>query len=383
MHSERSPRTVLEAIIRERRQTLEEFSADAERYAIEHGMSATLSPRHVQRLAAGRRADGRPLGPVRPVTRKLLEEMLGRSIGDLLSRPDDIPAAGSMVGESELRARLAASRSIDRTVVAAFQEQINQARIIDRRLGAPALLAELREQITQIERALRFAVSAEVRISLAAVLVDACALAGWLSLDVGALMDSWRYYDQARGAAVESGSPALQAYACAGQSVVLLDLGEAATAVELTEYARDIAHRTAPQLLNSWLAAAHGEACAATGLGGQSFHAFDDASRLMTGTPDVPFLVFNDIHLARWYGNALARLGEREAIDILSRTLAELDPTFTRAEAALRTDLAEVLVLAGERDHAMTHTAKASRLARQIGSVRQQTRIARLQTSAR
>ena len=71
------PRTLLEALIRERRQTFEEFAEDAERSARESGEEGTLSARHAQRLASGVRADGRPLGPVRPATRRVLEAMFG------------------------------------------------------------------------------------------------------------------------------------------------------------------------------------------------------------------------------------------------------------------------------------------------------------------
>lgn len=86
MRAEPPPRTVLEQAIRERRQTLEEFAEEAERYAYEHGIKATLSRRHLHRLASGRR-EGHEVGPVRPYTRKLLEAMLGRPIEELLSPP--------------------------------------------------------------------------------------------------------------------------------------------------------------------------------------------------------------------------------------------------------------------------------------------------------
>lgn len=80
-------RTVLEQKIRERRQTFEEFVAYAENYAREHGEPGTLGLRHLQRLVSGRRSDGRPLGPVRPETARLLERIFRMSIGELLSPP--------------------------------------------------------------------------------------------------------------------------------------------------------------------------------------------------------------------------------------------------------------------------------------------------------
>jgi 8-oxo-dGTP pyrophosphatase MutT (NUDIX family) len=95
-------RTVLEQKIRERRQTFEEFVAYAETYAREHNEPGTLGVRHLQRLVAGRRSDGRPLGPVRPETARLLEHIFRLSIDELLSAPDwSAGAAGSGLGQSQ------------------------------------------------------------------------------------------------------------------------------------------------------------------------------------------------------------------------------------------------------------------------------------------
>lgn len=48
-------RTLLERMIKERRQTFEEFAEFAEVLAREHGESGTVSVRHLQRLVAGPR----------------------------------------------------------------------------------------------------------------------------------------------------------------------------------------------------------------------------------------------------------------------------------------------------------------------------------------
>jgi 8-oxo-dGTP pyrophosphatase MutT (NUDIX family) len=80
-------RTMLEQQVRARRQTFEEFVEFAERFARDHGEAGTLSVRHLQRLAAGRRPDGGRLGPVRPATARLLERIFGVSLDVLLSPP--------------------------------------------------------------------------------------------------------------------------------------------------------------------------------------------------------------------------------------------------------------------------------------------------------
>jgi hypothetical protein len=86
-------RTVLELKIRERRQTFEEFAEYADTYARDHREPGTLSVRHLQRLAAGYRRNGEPLGPVRPATARLLEAIFGLSIDQLLAPPTEVLAA--------------------------------------------------------------------------------------------------------------------------------------------------------------------------------------------------------------------------------------------------------------------------------------------------
>lgn len=86
-------RTVLELKIRERRQTFEEFAEYAETYARDHRESGTLSVRHLQRLAAGCRRNGQPLGPLRPATARLLEAIFGVSIDELLAPPTEASVA--------------------------------------------------------------------------------------------------------------------------------------------------------------------------------------------------------------------------------------------------------------------------------------------------
>lgn len=374
----RQPGTLFGELLRQRRLTAEEFSREVERFARERGMKVTLGPRHVQRLASGVRADGRRLGPPRQVTRRLLEEMFNLPIARLLE-PVQTPISIASDG-LELQARIAAGRNIDERTVKLFQHQLDITRVIDRRLGAPALLGQLRAQIDQMDGVLDDVLNQPTQADLAAVLVDASALAGWQSLDQGQTSDAWAYYNRAIRAARYAQSPALEAYARAGQAVVLLDIGETQAAVDLTDDVRASAKGRVPDLLFSWLSAGYGEACAANGESQRSMRAFDDAARAMPATDngDTPYLVFDTTHLSRWRGNALARLGAREAIDVLSEVLERLDTSFTRAETTLRVDLAQVFSATGEKDAAAAHAERARLLAAQVGSVRQRKRLAAL-----
>lgn len=78
-----SCRTLLEQLIRERRQTFEEFAEFAEGFARQHDEPGTLSVRHLQRLVAGRQP-----GPPRPATARLLERIFATSITELLGSPN-------------------------------------------------------------------------------------------------------------------------------------------------------------------------------------------------------------------------------------------------------------------------------------------------------
>lgn len=373
-------RTLLSELLHERGLTAEEFSERANRFAYEHGIDATLSARHVHRLTSGQRADGQPLGPVRAGTRRLLEEMLGVPI-DRLLRPATSTSSEvrSWSGEAlELRARIRSGRSVDQGTVSLLQQKLDLTRVIDRRLGASALLGELRAQIDQMWTLLRNVLDQQSRIALARVLVDASTLAGWQSLDQGLLRESWEHYDKARSAARVAESSALEAYACAGQAVVLLDIGEPRTAVELTRYACAVAEHRAPGLLTSWLLAGHGEALAATGDRDGSLRAFDHAEWTMpnhSGDTEASYLVFDETHLTRWRGSALARLGDLDAVEVLSGVLDQLAPDFARAETALRVDLAQVLSVHGEGREASIHAERARLLAAQVGSARQRRRL--------
>ncbi|MGB8201192.1 MAG: hypothetical protein WCF33_16115, partial [Pseudonocardiaceae bacterium] len=131
-----------------------------------------------------------------------------------------------------------------------------------------------------------------------------------------------------------------------------------------------------------WLAAAHGEALAAHGDRTASLHAFDRAAELLPSdaTDDRPYVALDIVHLARWRGHALARFGHPDATAVLTNALNRLDPTFVRAETALRVDLATALAASGNRDEARTHADQAAQLAAQVGSTRQRRRITTLLT---
>jgi hypothetical protein len=368
------PRTVLEQKIRERNETLTEFVDYGNRFAREIGETGTLSERNLKRLTSGRKPNGEPIGRPRAATARLLERIFGIGIDELLSPVAPVPDDA----ESDLRQMLSTSRGVDSSVLALICTQLDAMRQLDRQLGAVVVHDEVTAKLRQVRALLSHSVKPGSREQLAALLAEIGTLAGWQALDLGRSAQSWQFYEQAKAAAKESGVPAFEAHTAAEQAFVLLDIGETATAAELLDAIRRQADKTASRLLRAWLAAAHGEALAADRQRLASLRAFDAAAALMPSDPspdERPYVALDPVHLSRWRGHALARIGEREAVEVLTFALQRLDPTFIRAETALRVDLATAFVAQGERDQACAHIERARVLAAGIGSARQRGRI--------
>ncbi|MGH8881230.1 MAG: hypothetical protein ACRD0P_28420, partial [Stackebrandtia sp.] len=336
----------------------------------------TLSLRHLQRLVSGR-----PLGALRPATVRLLERLLGEPIAALLAPPKTTTAKEHENPTAELRQLLDAARRVDRSTIMLLHHQLDTIRRLDRQLGAIVVRDELKTKIRQVERLTAHSLAPGTRESLTALLSEMHTLAGWQALDLGDITESWRHYEQSRATAAQSNSIPYEAHAAAEQAFVLIDAGVTSDAVDLLDNARRRADTTSPRILRAWLAAAHGEALAAHGDRTASLHAFDRAAELLAvgSTPDDrPYVALDPVHLARWRGHALARFGHPDAITVLTDALNHLDPTFVRAETALRVDLATALAANGDRDEARSHADHAARLAAQVGSTRQRRRITAL-----
>ncbi|GAB1509109.1 tetratricopeptide repeat protein [Actinophytocola sp. KF-1] len=281
----------------------------------------------------------------------------------------------------ELRSRLTIARSVDAGTVKLFRQQVENVRHVDRQFGGITVLDELRSQIAQIERLLSYSTMRGQRETLAGVLTEAAALAGWEALDRNAIRQAWDHHERAKAGAREAGSPQLLAHAMAQQAFILIDIGEVNAAVEQLNQARALVAHSAPALLRTWLTAAYGEGLAAAGRRDDALRAFDEADALLPNdpvNPELPFLFLAGAHLDRWRGNALSRLGEPDAIDQLSHALPRLPPDFTRARTVMLVDLAYAYAAAGDREAAQAHARQAKRLAMQIKSDRQLGRLNRL-----
>src|SRR5215475_8563172 len=212
-----------------------------------------------------------------PGYRRMFRDILGRSNQEL-----GFPDEPEDEGLEELRRRLTIARTVDAATIELFHQQIDNIRHLDRRFGAASLLDQLTTHVTEIKRLLKFSPETPLRARLAAVLADAATLAGWEALDRGAMRRAWRLHETARAAAREAPT----------------------TAADQIAHARTLATPAAvPALLATWLAAAHGEALAATGNRDAALAAFDHAATLLPTEhqhPALPFLILSDGHLSRW-----------------------------------------------------------------------------------
>lgn len=311
-----------------------------------------------------------------PTYRRLFRDIYGRT-NEELGFPPEVEDDEA----SELRSRLASARQVDSATVEIFRRQVDHARHVDRRFGGITLLDQLRSQIEQVGNLLQYGTGRGHREELASVLVEASTLAGWESLDRNAINQAWEHYQRAKAAAREAGSVGLLAHATAEQAFVLIDVGETASALDQLAGARALADDVVTPLLRAWLAAAHGEGYAAAGQRDNAVQAFDEADALLPADPVdplLPFVFLGGSHLARWRGNALARLGDPEAVDHLTRALPRLPPEFIRARVGMLVDLAFAHAAAGERDAAQSYAREAKRLGQQIRSDRHLRRLAQL-----
>lgn len=291
--------------------------------------------------------------------------------------PDDLTGRVMALREAD------SSFHVDRELVELFESQTQNLRMLDRRLGTTALIQQTELLVRQMQEVLDRAASGQ-RAELAAALAAAAGLAGWQALDQGEKQRAWQLHETARTAARESGNAAVLAHVTAQSANVLLDAHQNHLALNLIQSARAELGTKAPRLLLSWLAAAEAEAAAATGDGTHAERqlAWAQARLDDDSAAELPFLMLDGVHLARWRGHCLARLGRREAIEHLTAALTNVGDS-VRAATGLYVDLAQTYHVAGLTAEADVHLQIAAHMADQYGSRRQQNRLRALSAAQR
>jgi tetratricopeptide (TPR) repeat protein len=300
-------------------------------------------------------------------------------------KPSAPPSAAAPVlatHDAELLQQITTARSIDGTVLSVLQGETEAIRLLDRRMGAPAVAGKLEAHIDHLETSLRYSLRPGNRLRLASILADASALAGWQAIDMGRLPRAWDHFERATRAAREGEDNALLAFSAGEQAYVMLDLHRPDDALAIVQATWEETHAAVPHQIRGWLRAAEAEMAAAAGQETACRDALDLAAQEISHGPsgaDLPYLALNETHLARWRGNCLVSFGDPEVASELSTALSAMNG-FTRAEAGVRCDLAAALHVRGERDEARRHLARARELAQLTGSARQRRRIRDLTT---
>jgi tetratricopeptide (TPR) repeat protein len=352
---------------------------EIERHARKHMLTVASTPSlkvYVSEWENGRR-------PISVRYAKILRALLGITDDELTGRAEESSAVPAADGYDELMNRIDAAHSVSLTMVETFMDQTELLRTMDRQLGAASLVDQMSAHLSALEDALTFAVLPETRRPVARALAGAATLAAWQALDVGAVQRAWRNYELGKRAAQEAEEPMYLAHATAEQAYVLCDGGRPAMAVELIRDARRLGGTTMSPRLTAWLYAAEAEICARAGLQDDCQRALEKAAQHLppgeeARDPDMLSIFLNAGHLARWRGNALALIGNDDAVNNLYTALETADPTFIRASAGLRCDLAQAHLARGEYDQAHEHLRQARLVASRTGSVRHRRRIEQL-----
>nr|WP_138902914.1 helix-turn-helix transcriptional regulator [Streptomyces albidochromogenes] len=354
---------------------IHEIEQYARRHMLDVGSAASLRV-YVSEWENGKRSISERYAKIlRPVLGVTDDELFGRHAASAVP-----PAVG---GYAELISRIDSARSVSLTMVDTFMNQTELLRTVDRQMGAASLVDQMAGHLATLEDALTFAVLPETRRPVARALAGAATLAAWQALDTGAVERAWRHYELGKRAAQEADEPMYLAHATAEQAYVLCDAGRPATAVELVRSAQQVGGQRISPRLRAWLHAAEAEIAAKAGLAEDCRRALERAATCLpegeeARDPDMLSIFLNHGHLARWRGNALALLGDDDAVRDLYTALDALDPTFIRATAGLRCDLAQAHMARGEFDQAQDHVRQARMLANRTGSVRHRRRIEQL-----
>ncbi|MGW0918188.1 XRE family transcriptional regulator [Streptomyces sp. NPDC002755] len=311
---------------------------------------------------------------------KILRALLGITDDELSGETALSETSTTADGYDDLMGRIDAARNISLTMVNTFMDQTELLRTMDRQMGAAGLVDQMTAHLGTLEEALTFAVLPQTRRPVARALAGAATLAAWQALDVGAVERAWRNYELAKRAAQDAEEPMYLAHATAEQAYVLCDAGRAPMAVQLIRDAQRLGGKGMSPRLTAWLHAAEAEICARAGLAADCQRALEKAMRSLppgedARDPDMLSIFLNDGHLTRWRGNALALIGDNEAVSSLYAALDNTDPTFIRASAGLRCDLAQAHIARGEYDQAHEHLRQARLIANRTGSVRHRRRV--------
>ncbi|WP_378741388.1 hypothetical protein [Nocardia brasiliensis] len=234
--------------------------------------------------------------------------------------------------------------SPDDSLYGVLAHHTNSLRLLDRWLGAPVVRMQTASHVASLEQ-LWHNRSGVDQLSVARAQADAASLVAWQDLDLGDHDRSADHYRLARVAASRAGSATLLAHAVGEHAVMLAETGYADVAYIQVRKAEGFPGL--PPLLRSWMAATRAQVAAAlTGeqdavLSGLRLAETALAQATCGDEADLPYVFLDPVHLARWQGHILIKVGDPAGRQLTLDALDHLPEDFVRARCAQRLDLAE------------------------------------------
>lgn len=189
--------------------------------------------------------------------------------------------------------------------------------------------------------------------SLLEVTTRTAIVAGWLAYNVNNRGDAGAFWDYAEERARELGSDQMLAYALGVKSTIWSAVPkrgssalDAAISTSLLDQAISLAKKGSAPSLRGWLYSRRAEEHAVAGNRRGAYADIDRAYKVLgrnqLSSDDFPILrTWKDARLSRYHGSVAELVHDhREAIAILTSTLAQLPPSYLPQRAMAMTDLA-------------------------------------------
>ncbi|WP_280335518.1 hypothetical protein [Nocardia wallacei] len=276
---------------------------------------------------------------------------------------------------------------VDAALIEHFDRICDYCRRQDDIQGAQAVLAVAQAQL-RLLHAMLADCPARLQPQLLAVYSKFAGLAGWLSLDARQFANSWRYFEVARAAAHQAGSPALIGFTLARMSHVAkaqdrvdLAVDYASVAVATTKEAEPLVHTFASdQLARAYAKSGDTAKCLATLERTRQFY---QRAKSETAPEDTSLAYFyDDGFLPHTESQCYLNLGlPKQAVAKAEQSLMLHDPQLVRDNAFSKLYLATTYIQSDEPEQAVSALMDAAGLARRNRSVQLAERIQTVRAS--
>jgi hypothetical protein len=255
-------------------------------------------------------------------------------------------------------------------------------RSLDRKIGSPNVLGDVVFHLARLNRLTQRPQPSDMQARLVGIISDTAQFMGWIMIDLRDFATSKALSRYAARAAHEANDAGLLAYAIGSTSYADIYDGKGDKAISvLTGFQGQLDDRLTPAV-RAWLAAATAEAHALLGNVEGFQRAIDEAETLLAsaGHAEEPAWIsfFDPLYLTRLKGRCLVELAlPQPAQDTLGSVLTILgeDTSFVRTRGSTLADLAVTYIHQKEPEEAARHGEQALKIAQQLGSTRNLTRI--------